>query len=137
MAASSRGIPSPFYRVSVKALVFDAAQRLLVVQERRGRWQVPGGGWEHDESLEACVRRELDEELGVAVASIDTRELHPCVGAKRLKLTVRAELAPGDLHPGDGMTAAHYVTREQFSHLELGGGDEILKDHILEIWPSR
>jgi ADP-ribose pyrophosphatase YjhB (NUDIX family) len=55
--------PSPFYRVSVKALVFDRDGRLLVVQEPDGLWEVPGGGWEHGESFEECLARELAEEI--------------------------------------------------------------------------
>jgi hypothetical protein len=54
---------SPFYRVSVKALVFDRDGRLLVVQEPDGLWEVPGGGWEHGESFEKCLARELAEEI--------------------------------------------------------------------------
>jgi 8-oxo-dGTP pyrophosphatase MutT (NUDIX family) len=132
---SVNSIPSPFYRVSVKALIFDTARRLLVLRDRDSRWQIPGGGWEHGESLEACVQRELQEEIGVGASSIDVSLLHPCVGRARLKLTVGAELAPGALCVGDGMLEARYVTREEFSALKLGGGDDILSAHVLQTWP--
>ncbi len=128
-------VPSPYYRVSVKALIFDGANRLLVLRDRDDRWQIPGGGWEHGETLEQCVQRELAEEMGVAAASIDLGRLHPCVGRARLKLTVGVELAPGELRVGDGMREARYVSREEFAALALGGGDHVLAEHVLGTWP--
>ena len=128
-------IPSPYYRVSVKALIFDAAKRLLVLRDRDNRWQVPGGGWEHGESLEQCVQRELQEEMGVSAASIDLSRLYPCPGRARLKLTVGVVLAPGEIRVGDGMQEARYVTRDEFATLTLGGGDDVLATHILATWP--
>jgi 8-oxo-dGTP pyrophosphatase MutT (NUDIX family) len=135
LPSGANSIPSPFYRVSVKALIYDASHRLLVLRDRDGRWQIPGGGWEHGESLEACVQRELHEEIGVRASSIDIGLLYPCAGRARLKLTVGATLEPGPVSVGDGMQEAAYVTREEFAALTLGGGDDILADHILRSWP--
>jgi 8-oxo-dGTP pyrophosphatase MutT (NUDIX family) len=129
-------IPSPFYRVSVKTLIYDASNRLLVLRDRDSRWQIPGGGWEHGESLEQCVQRELREELGVQAASIDLSPLYPSAGRARVKLTVGVELEPGPFHVGDGMQEARYVTRDEFAGLSLGGGDDILSGHVLETWPQ-
>jgi ADP-ribose pyrophosphatase YjhB (NUDIX family) len=129
-------VPSPFYRVSVKALIFDSDQRLLVLRDRGNRWQIPGGGWEHGESLEECVQRELGEEMGVSAASIDLSRMYPCVGRARLKLTVAVTLNPGELRVGDGMQEARYVTRTQFGALVLGGGDDVLEPHVLQTWPQ-
>jgi mutator protein MutT len=51
--------------------------RLLIARRREGdhqggRWEFPGGKREPGESWEACVRRELREELGIEV------EVGPC-----------------------------------------------------------
>ncbi len=131
----SSPVPSPFYRVSVKALVYDASGCLLVLRDRDGRWQIPGGGWEHGESLAECVQRELHEEIGVGASSIDTALLYPCAGRARLKLTVGVTLEAGAFQVGDGMQEAAYVTREEFTALILGGGDDILSEHVLRTWP--
>ena len=136
MSGPFNPIPSPLYRVSVKALIFDADHRLLVLRDRDNRWQIPGGGWEHGEGLEECVQRELQEEIGASAASIDLSRMYPCVGRARLKLTVGVELAPGDLRVGDGMQEARYVTRHEFAALNLGGGDDVLGAHVLETWPG-
>ena len=131
-------IESPFYRVSVKALVFDAERRLLVVQERNGLWEVPGGGWEHGETLEECVRREVDEELGAHVRTIDRSQIVPCAGRghryHRIQLALRVQLEDGELIPGDGMQATRYVTREEFAELPVGNGDESLQADADLLW---
>ena len=51
------------------ALIQDDAGRYLITQRRRGThleglWEFPGGKRDAGESLEACLRRELTEELG-------------------------------------------------------------------------
>jgi 8-oxo-dGTP diphosphatase len=147
--ASSEDVPrqqeiiSPFYRVSVKALVFDADARLLVVQEPAGHWELPGGGWEHGETLEQCLARELHEELHARLASIDlsTQRAWPAPGASRryhrLKLTVHARLASASVTPDQEIRAARWVTPEEFSALRIAAGDIALREYILGVWPRR
>ncbi len=65
----------PNIRVSVDAVVFgyDSGEGLSVLLIKRkvapykGEWALPGGLVREDESLEAAVQRELEEETGIAV----------------------------------------------------------------------
>lgn len=53
---------------SVSALTFDGDDRLLLIRNRDdGRWAVPGGCVEPNESPEEAVRREMREETGLEV----------------------------------------------------------------------
>lgn len=59
----------PFVLVSACALI-DADGRVLLAQRPEGKsmaglWEFPGGKVEEGETPEACLIRELDEELGV------------------------------------------------------------------------
>jgi 8-oxo-dGTP diphosphatase len=56
--------------LSVTAGVIACAGRVLVCQRRfdglhPGKWEFPGGKVEAGEDLAACLRRELEEELGI------------------------------------------------------------------------
>lgn len=63
----------PMLLVAAAALV-DADGRVLLCQRPPGKqlaglWEFPGGKVEAGETPEACLIRELDEELGIQVAS--------------------------------------------------------------------
>ena len=54
-----------FYRVSLKALIRDDKNRILMVSEKSGDFSLPGGGFDHEESVHECLQRELFEEIGL------------------------------------------------------------------------
>ena len=65
----------PPRRVHAAIAVIERRGRYLICQRRRtdylgGYWEFPGGKREPGESWEACVRRELREELGVSVRAL-------------------------------------------------------------------
>jgi 8-oxo-dGTP pyrophosphatase MutT (NUDIX family) len=59
-----------FYRVSIKAIIEDNDGRALFVQEKDGRWHLPGGGLENGETIAECLKRELLEEHGTRLISM-------------------------------------------------------------------
>jgi 8-oxo-dGTP pyrophosphatase MutT (NUDIX family) len=56
----------PRWPVSVKGVILDG-DRVVVLRNERGEWELPGGRLEPDESIEECLVREVHEELGVIV----------------------------------------------------------------------
>jgi len=65
--------------IRVTAAVIERAGKILIARRRPedrfgGVWEFPGGKIEPGETPEECLRREISEELGLAVA------LGPCLG---------------------------------------------------------
>lgn len=63
---------SPLPHYDVTAAVIRKNGRILIAQRPfggrlGGLWEFPGGKQEHDESLSACLRREIKEELGLRI----------------------------------------------------------------------
>jgi 8-oxo-dGTP pyrophosphatase MutT (NUDIX family) len=53
------------YRVSLKCLIKNDKGELLLVKEAgRDFWDLPGGGMDHGENIDAAIARELLEEVG-------------------------------------------------------------------------
>lgn len=64
-------IPACFYRVSVKALILnDTKDKLLLVREAAGSWELPGGGLEWGATPHEELAREVQEEMGLEVTNI-------------------------------------------------------------------
>ncbi len=55
--------PSTIYRVSLKAIIRNPKNEILVVREQGGDWSLPGGGMDHGESVHQALMRELYEEV--------------------------------------------------------------------------
>jgi len=59
-----------YYRVSVKGIVIDATGRFLLSKEANGKWEILGGGLDHNEDPIVCLKREIHEETGLEVTEI-------------------------------------------------------------------
>jgi mutator protein MutT len=95
------------------ALIQDDAGRYLIARRRRGThlaglWEFPGGKREGDETLEACLRRELVEELN---AEFEVGEKIDTVRWEYPEKTVvlhfyRCRLERGAIEPREGQAVA-------------------------------
>lgn len=135
-------LPDMFYRVSVKALVFDDEKRLLVFKDEAGQWEVPGGGWEHAESLETCVSRELAEEAQASVVSVGKLEFSyrgmTKSGNPKLCLVVRVTLNDTRhfVPSSDDLVEARFVTKEELLALPFQDGEEGIQTCVDLVWSA-
>ncbi|SDB33296.1 ADP-ribose pyrophosphatase YjhB, NUDIX family [Pseudobutyrivibrio sp. YE44] len=58
-------------RHACRGIVIKDGKILLSYEEKNGKYMIPGGGVEGDESLEECCARELLEETGIIVKPKD------------------------------------------------------------------
>jgi 8-oxo-dGTP pyrophosphatase MutT (NUDIX family) len=133
-------LPSPFYRVTAKALIYDDQGRVLVGkgEEDSDGWEMPGGGWEHNESLEECIRREIAEELGAEVASIgDIKFIYrgrSTRGWMIVRLAVETKLENFDFPYGD-MKEARFVNKDELLALDFAADEGTIKNCVDQLWP--
>ncbi len=111
-AAKSQNAP-----VEVAAALIFRAGKLLITQRHAkahlgGLWEFPGGKREPGETYEACLVREIHEELGVAIVVGEClAEISHEYSEKRLHLKFfRATLTSGEPQPLD-CAALHWITR--------------------------
>jgi len=132
-------LPNTYYRVSVKALVFDADRKLLVSKDRYGEWEIPGGGLDHGETVEACVARELTEELRATVTHFNGIAFcYPGLtnhGKPKLNIAVKVRVQDGPLTPtDDDLVEVRYVTRQELLELPFQKGEASVKEYVDQIW---
>jgi 8-oxo-dGTP diphosphatase len=113
------------------ALIQDAAGRYLITRRREGThlaglWEFPGGKRRASESLDACLRRELEEELG---GPFEVGERVETVRWEYPEKTVVIHFyrcqAAGTIEPKEGQALA-WVGPERFSKYRFPDADAAL-----------
>lgn len=118
------------YRISLKAAIKDNDGRILLLREKNGDWELPGGGMEHGETVKDALAREIAEETGMKLKSIDEKPeafwtIQKEVGSPTLKwfaFLVYAVRASGTFRPditSDEAEEAQYFTMEEARALQL------------------
>lgn len=108
-------------RVAAGAIIRN--QRLLVARRKPGEslegyWELPGGKFEPGETPEQCLRRELQEELGLKVEVIEPLCVHthhyPRVSIELHVFVCSTENEPELLESHDRVTWAELDTLREF-----------------------
>ncbi len=118
------------YRISVKASIKDDAGRVLLLQEKDGSWELPGGGLEHGENPRQALSREIVEETGLKVEWMSDQPeafwtIHKEVGSPTLKwfaFVVYEAKVSGNFRPdptGDEAQDAQYFSQDEAKALNL------------------
>jgi len=120
-------------------LVFRSG-KLLITQRYPdahlgGLWEFPGGKLHADETFEACLHRELMEELGIEVAVGELIESieHAYPEKKVLLKFFRCEWIRGEPQPL-GCPAFRWITREELDKYQFPPADARLLQRLPGIW---
>jgi ADP-ribose pyrophosphatase YjhB (NUDIX family) len=99
----------PRHSVSVGAVVTDEEGRVLVVQRRdNGKWQIPGGVLELDESIHRGMFREVLEETGVLVEPDRLTGVYKNIKLGVVSLVFRARMIGGEPRPTEESAAVDW-----------------------------
>jgi 8-oxo-dGTP diphosphatase len=112
-------------RCSVRAIILDGEDRVLLcrfaIAEPAGTvvWAAPGGGIERGETPLAALRRELQEEVGLAVDADPPHVWHQQI------------VAPGFAAGYDGVVNDYFLVRTtSFTPRGTMSGDELAAENI-------
>lgn len=111
------------FQISVKGLFFDKDNKLMMMQENNGLWELPGGRVQKGEDLLACLKRECSEETGlecqilekqpsIVYAAIDQ------VGRPRLMLYYKISFNSLDFTPSEECVAIKFFSKEEVKKLK-------------------
>ncbi len=119
-------IKNGYYRLSVKALIFDyTLTKFLLVQEDNGKWELPGGGLDWGESPEEGIRREIKEEMGLTVTCVASQPAYLITAARDsdgrwiANVLFETEVKDFNFTPSSECVAIKFVTAEEAKHLPL------------------
>lgn len=117
-------------QVGIGIVLMRGDEVLLVKRGRApalGQWSLPGGAQELGETAEACARRELLEETGLAagpvhmVAHVDSIH-HDAAGRVQYHYTIldfAAHYVAGEPVAGDDVSEVAWVHPDHFDHYDL------------------
>lgn len=125
--------------ITVDCIVFcrtDNEFKVLLVQRKnepfRDQWALPGGFVEEDEDLETAAKRELREETGVEISSMEQVHTFGKPGRDPRGRTISVAYlsriyCEEDLRPSDDAKDAKWVSVEKLPEMELAfDHDEII-----------
>jgi len=113
------------YRVAVRVLIIQD-ERVLLVREHDGWWSPPGGGVDHDETIESTLTREVEEELGVPAGQVfsDFQIAYYNIGnvvsgVPRMNIFFKATVPEKLLQKTAEVAEWNWFTEEEFLELSL------------------
>jgi 8-oxo-dGTP diphosphatase len=102
------------HSVSVAAVVMNDDGRVLVVQRRdTGKWEIPGGVLEREESIHSGLLREVSEETGLRVEPDRLTGVYKNLRLGVVALVFRARVVGGTAGPTEESVAVDWWTADE------------------------
>jgi 8-oxo-dGTP diphosphatase len=114
------------YRVAIRVLVVQDDKVLLVKEASDNWWALPGGGVDHGETVEATLKREIEEELGVPSEDIssDLEIVYYNIGnvvnsVPRMNLFFKASVPENSLRQTNDVASWAWFDKDEFLNADL------------------
>lgn len=105
---------TPKHSVSVAGIVVNDRDEVLVIKRRdNGKWEMPGGVLELDETFEEGVIREVHEETGIAVTVERLTGVYKNVRKGIVALVFRCRPGLQQPHSTDEAMEVTWISREE------------------------
>ena len=109
---------SPRHSVSVAAAIVNESGQLLAVCRRdNGHWEPPGGILELDETIQAGLVREVQEETGVQVEPVALSGVYKNMRRGIIALVFRCRIVTGEPQPTAEAEQIAWLSADQVREL--------------------
>ena len=125
-----------YYRVSIKGIVINGDGRILLSREDNGKWEMLGGGLDHNEDPVSCLKREIFEETGLNVLGVSACPKY-FLTAPRTGTTITTYIANVvyeiqlenlDFTPSDECQELRFFSIDEMAQVELFPNVQVLLD---------
>lgn len=127
------------YRVSFKCLVRNNQGEVMVVKEKnRSSWDLPGGGIDYGETVQASIQRELKEEINYQgnftyeVLAIDDPFKLQTRDVWQIKVILNVQLDSMEIGVGDDADEVAFIDPGIFKNSEHGPEQQIYRYSIMQ-----
>lgn len=129
-------IKNCYYRVSIKALIFnDAKDKFLLCRNADGRWDLPGGGLDHGTTPQEDLPREIMEEMSLEVEWIAEQPSYFLAGMSTNppqipinNVIYETKLKGLDFTPSDECVEIKFVNPEEIKEMHTFAGPQKLAE---------
>ncbi len=122
------------FPVSVKGICC-LDDRVILLKNERGEWDLPGGKLDKGESVEIALQREIYEELGIQVLAMELLSVFNMLVSNRINVLIilyhcRVEALPDELTISQESFELGTFNRAELKNIELNG---VYLRHIYEV----
>jgi len=125
--------------IRVTAAIIEQDGKILLAKRKKedplkGKWEFPGGKIETNESPEACLKRELQEELGIdaVVGEFFCSSKYQYEHIAIELLVFRIESFAGEIKPNEHADLA-WVAPVELNNYELPAADRPIVDELIKL----
>ena len=123
------------YHVTIKGLFFDRQDRVMLVKESSGEWDLPGGRLEHGEDFHTALKRECQEEMGLDCQVLDALPLWAWPaqdqdGIWKVMLCFRIILPHLQFTPSDECVAYDFFDASTLVTVPVVRQTQVLRDYL-------
>lgn len=113
-----------YFQVSVKGLFFDVDNRLMMIQDKYGLWDLPGGRIQKGEEFAESLQRECEEEMGLSCEIVDTQPsiVYPAIdkeGRGRIMVFYKINFKSLDFRSSDECSNLQFFSKNDIRGLAL------------------
>lgn len=124
-----------FFQVSVKGMFFNEDNKLMMIQEENGEWELPGGRIKKGEDLVDCLKRECLEETGLECKVLEDQPsiVYTAIdqeGLGRIMICYKIHLVSLDFKPSDECVDIKFYTKDEMKKLKMCPQIQKLPDYL-------